>query len=123
MGQADYWENRMPGIGGPRPAPEIEIQAIIHPFTSQDVTVNFASWNFWFVSVKDPSGNVVYHSPLNRVAVPAGGVNKTIPVAGETTTFKFTMPGAPEGTYTVEAQYNQPNVPVARTTFTYSYVY
>lgn len=127
MPQRDFYENHMPGPG-PRPTqgPEITVQAIVHPTTSRDVTVNFPDYNMWDVSVTNPDGTVVWQGPRIMAPTPVGGVNKVIPVAGLTADHKFRMAfGAKQGTYTVKVKFlgNGATYPEQTTTFTMGWAF
>jgi hypothetical protein len=123
--QADYYENHMPGPG-PRPTegPEIKFQTTIKPTGSQAVTLNFVDFNTWDVQIFDPSGNVVWSNPKLRAQAPAGGVNRTIPVAGLKTEQTLRLPfGSAQGRYRVVAKLLQSNIPAVEKSFTYGWAF
>ena len=121
-----YWEDHMPGTIPPAFGPEIKIFCTVKPLNNLSTVLNFSDYNVWDVSVINPNGVVVWTNPKVLTPAPVGGVNRTIPGAGETTEFRLQLPyGSMQGKYLVVARLLvSSNAPApAYTNFQYSWAW
>lgn len=128
MGQADYWENHMPGPG-PRPTegPEIKISVTLKPADGRDTSINTPDLNIWDVTVYDAAGNAVWSNPKSRAVARPQGYDHPVAGAGWTVDHTFRFPyGTAQGTYTVKAKClaTKPQTfTEVRTSFTYGWAF